>query len=68
MHLTYKTTGKPVNIGDVVHTHLGKAVIVTDWQKPAHEGSTGRVYVRTMQDNPFEMGYYPSVIGAVWSE
>jgi hypothetical protein len=68
MKLIYKDTGKPVIAGEPVHTHLGKAVIITGWQEPKHENSTGRVYVRTMQDNAFEMSYFPAVIGAVWSE
>ena len=68
MRLIKEDTGQEVKIGEVVHTHMGKAVIVTGWQHPEHEGSTGRVYVRTMQDNAFEMGYYPSVIGAHWRD
>lgn len=67
MRLTYTKTGDEVKVGDVVHNHMGKAVIVTGWERPKHEGSTGRVHVRTMQDNPFEMSYYPSVINAQWS-
>jgi hypothetical protein len=41
--------GQPVNVGDVAHDFRGEAAIVTGWQEPAHEGSTGRVYVRTME-------------------
>ena len=68
MRLINSKTGDEIKVGEVVHTHMGKAVIVTGWQRPLHEGSTGRVFVRTMQDNAFEMGYYPSVINAVWTK
>ena len=67
MRLINNKTGQEIKVGEVVHTHLGKAAIVTGWQHPEHEGSTGRVFVRTMQDNAFEMSYYPSVINAQWS-
>jgi hypothetical protein len=60
--------GQPVNVGDVAHDFRGEAAIVTGWQEPAHEGSTGRVYVRTMEDNAFEAGYYPGVYSMQWSQ
>ena len=66
MKLVYEKTGVPVNYGDIAHTFRGEPVIVEGWEKPRHEGSTGRVYVKGMDDRGFSMGFYPSVIGAVW--
>lgn len=66
MKLVYENTGVEVQAGDVAHTFRGEAVYVEGWEKPRHEGSTGRVYIKEMRDNGCTCGYYPSVIGAVW--
>ena len=66
MHLVYETTGKPVKTGDIAHTFRGEAVIVTGWQEPRHEGSTGRVYCQSTDESKWNDSWYPSVIGAKW--
>ena len=68
MRLIKETTGVEVKSGDVVHCFKGQAAIVTGWAMPKHSGSTGRVHVKEMKENGFEMGYYPSVYGLKWVE
>ena len=67
MKLIYRKTETEVKCGDIAHTFRGEPVVVTGWQEPRHEGSTGRVYVRDMSERGFEQGYYPSVIDAYWT-
>lgn len=66
MKLIKEKTGEIVNAGDVVHCFRGNAAVVTGWELPKSEASTGRVYVKEMKENGFEMGYYPSVYGLKW--
>lgn len=66
MRLIREKTGVPVQVGEVVHSFRGEAAIVTGWEVPQHEGSTGRVYVKEMKENGFCMGYYPSVYDLKW--
>ena len=66
MKLIYETTGKEVQSGDIAHDFRGKPAVVTGWQLPAHEGSTGRVHIKEMTDNACEGTYYPSVYGMKW--
>lgn len=66
MYLTYSKTQERVTVGDVAHTFKGEAVVVTGIELPRHAGSTGRVYVRSMDERGMEQGVYPSVIGAEW--
>lgn len=66
MKLIYEKTGAQVQTGDIAHDFRGKAAVVTGWELPRHEGSTGRVYVAEMRENGFNMGYYPSVYGMKW--
>jgi hypothetical protein len=66
MQLIYEKTNEPVKTGDVAHTFDGEAVVVTGWRAPHHAGSTGRVYVRSMDDRGWETEFYPSVINAKW--
>lgn len=68
MRLIKETTGEEVKTGAVVHCFRGKAAIVTGWAQPSHEGSTGRVYVREMNEQGFTGEYYPSVYGLKWVE
>jgi len=66
MRLIKETTGVEVNTGDIVHDFRGKAAYVTGWATPRHSGSTGRVYVKEMNDQGFTGEYYPSVYGLKW--
>jgi hypothetical protein len=66
MKLVNEKTQAEIKVGDIARTFRGEAVVVTGWEEPRNPASTGRVYIKTMTDNPFEMGYYPSVIGAKW--
>ncbi len=65
MKLVYESSGREVQVNDEVDMPNGLTVTVKDIQKPAHGGSTGRVYVRAPGAS-FNSGYYPSVIGAKW--
>lgn len=66
MKLIREKTGEQINTGEVVHDFRGDAAIITGWQEPRHSGSTGRVYVREMNEQGFEGSYYPSVYGLKW--
>ena len=66
MKLIYETTGVEVKSGDIAHTFNGKPVVVTGWQEPRHEGSTGRVICQSMDESKWTNAWYPSVIGAKW--
>lgn len=66
MYLTYSKTQERVTVGDEVLTFRGEPVVVTGIELPKHAGSTGRVYVRSMDEHGTEEGFYPSVIGAEW--
>lgn len=64
MKLVYKDTRKEVAKGDHVTLRDNVAAKVVSVEKPRHDGSTGRVYVRSVTG--YEQGYYPSVINAEW--
>lgn len=66
MKLVNEKTQAEIKVGDIAHTFRGEPVVVTGWQQPRNPASTGRVFIRTIADRAFEMGYYPSVIGALW--
>lgn len=69
MYLTYSKTQERVAIGDMTRTFRGDRVVVTNIELPKHAGSTGRVYVRVIDEGNMEgteQGFYPSVIGAEW--
>lgn len=64
--LTYKSTGKPVRVGDRTVTFRGETVTVIAINPPSHEGSTGRVTVKF--DNGLVREYFPPVIDSEWRE
>ena len=66
MKLVYEKTGVEVKCGEVAFDFRGDPVYIEGWEEPRHAGSTGRVYVKEMNDSGCSCGYYPSVIGAVW--
>lgn len=66
MKLIRESTGIEVKTGEVVHDFRGKAAIVTGWELPAREGSTGRVHIREMTERGLCASYYPSVYGLKW--
>lgn len=68
MQLVNTKTNQPIKTGEVVHDFRGQAAVVTGWELPRSAASTGRVYVKEMRENGFEMGYYPSVYNLKWME
>lgn len=66
MKLVYERNGNEVQAGDIAHTFRGEPVIVTGWQEPRSEASTGRVYCTSMDESKWQNAWYPSVIGAKW--
>jgi hypothetical protein len=66
MKLVYANTDREVQVGDTVPTFRGNFCKVQGYVKPHSSNSTGLVYV-VEQDNRV-MGYYPSVINAVWKD
>lgn len=66
MKLIYEKTGIEVQSGDIAHDFRGKAAVVTGWELPKSEASTGRVYVKEMNEQGFSGEYYPSVYGMKW--
>lgn len=55
--------GARIAIGDTVKDARGHAVILSGFQPPRHEGSTGRVDLRAT-DDVYLGSFYPSVVGA----
>jgi hypothetical protein len=56
--------GKQVAIGDIVKDARGTGVLLSGFQPPRHEGSTGRVDIRDAATGQVYLGsFYPSVIG-----
>lgn len=68
MRLIRETTGEEIKTGEVVHCFRGEAAIVTGWALPKSPASTGRVYVKEMNEQGFTGEYYPSVYGLKWVE
>ncbi len=68
MKLVYAKNQQPVNYGDVTRTFRGNVVLVEGWAEPKHAGSTGRVYLKEMEEHGCSGEYYPSVIDAHWVE
>jgi hypothetical protein len=67
MKLIDEITGVEIKTGMTRETFRGEKVIVTGAKPPHKPGSTGRVYVRCINELG-SMEYFPSVIGAKWSE
>lgn len=67
MVLVYNSTGEPVKVGDIVKTFRDDVVQVESIREPHHAGSTGRVYVRSL-DHSTLREYFPGVIDAKWVE
>ena len=60
-----RPAGTDVQVGDEALTFRGEIVTVLGFTKPTHPGSTGRVAVG---DNDWRQEYFPSVIGAEWTD
>jgi hypothetical protein len=67
MKLIDEITGVEIKTGMTRETFRGEKVIVTGAKPPHKPGSTGRVYVRYALDL-YTAEFFPSVIGAKWSE
>jgi hypothetical protein len=65
MKLIHKSTGKPVQKGDIVTDFRGDQAKVVGGTEPRHDGSTGRIYVEAIPEG-FTHGYYPSVFNCEW--
>ena len=62
-------TGEPVQVGDIRTSGNGERFVVTGGRAPHKDSSSGRVYVRAV-DDPISAGereYFPNVVGAHWS-
>lgn len=68
MQLINLKTNQPVKTGDIAHTFRGEPVVITGWREPQSQSSTGRVYIRFMDDKAWSMECYPSVVNAKWVE
>lgn len=68
MRLVRESTGEEVKTGEVVHDFRGKAAILTSWALPKSPASTGRVYIKEMNERGLTGEYYPSVYGLKWVE
>jgi hypothetical protein len=58
------TTGEEIAIGAQRITSRGERVIVTSFAAPHHQDSTGRVYVKFIDNNETTASYFPGVINA----
>jgi hypothetical protein len=63
--LVYTCNNQPVRSGDIVHIR-NTPYVITGWAEPHKPASTGRVYVRTMDERAMTTEYFPSVVGADW--
>lgn len=68
MKLVYDKNLVEVQIGDRGTLRDGKEYEVVRKEQPRNPASSGRVYVKEVGGEDFEMGYYPSVIDATWIE
>lgn len=59
--LVHETTGKPVNVGDIITSFRGIEYLCTGGMPPHHSGSTGRIMA---DDGEF----FPGVFGCKWSQ
>lgn len=66
MKLIYEKTGQEVRVGDTTHIN-GKPYFVESIQIPHKPGSTGKVFVTSMDGKHVLMGFFPGVVGAVWA-
>lgn len=67
MKLVNTLSGDEVKVGHRVHMHNGGIVEITDIVKPHKPSSTGRVYVKDLEEG-WTASYFPSVVGAKWIE
>jgi hypothetical protein len=65
MKLIHKSTGKPVQKGDIVTDFRGDKAKVMGLTPPHREGSTGRLYVEAIPEG-YTHGYFPSVFDCEW--
>ena len=69
--LVYGGTDVRVQVGDKVKSSFGDErdveMVVTGWQEPPHESSTGRVYV-DIPGTRVNCSYYPGVFNLEWQE
>lgn len=68
MKLVYNATLEEVKVGDRGIAKDGKHYDITRLEQPKSAASTGRVYLKEVGGEEFEMGYYPNVIDATWIE
>jgi hypothetical protein len=66
MKLISKTTGKELIIGEVVHDFRNDPHVLIDARPPHKEGSSGFVYLRSMDEYASLREYYAGVIDAKW--
>jgi hypothetical protein len=65
MQLIYSKSGKPVQVGDVVHVKR-KPYTIQSITPPHKPSSTGRVWCISMCDNRYSLEWFPGVINAEW--
>jgi hypothetical protein len=67
MRLVYTKSGAEVRVGDTVHIN-DEPHVVWMFSEPHKPSSSGKVFVRSMDDMRFGSEYYVGVIGAEWIE
>lgn len=66
MKLIDKMTGKEAVVGNVYKSFRGEEYILKGGRPPLHDGSTGRVWVVSNNEEKFTSEYFPSVFGMEW--
>ena len=61
--LVNKNTNEPLNPGDIVRDFRGTDWILHGYETPKSENSSGRVYLKT-DENEMPQAFYPSIIDA----
>jgi len=66
MKLILDSTGEEIKENQEVTTFRDLKAIVTGWQEPHHNGSTGRVYLDVTDEEGavYSGAYFPAVCGA----
>ena len=66
MKLVSTVTGYPVEEGHIVHNSHGVAYRVLHFREPHKPSSSGKIYVETLDADPWRGEYYVGCFGLEW--
>lgn len=68
MKLVYKSDGAEVSIGAVLKNGVEQAWVLESSQRPQHAASSGRIYVRSLEEPEYKRELFPHVLGLEFVE